>query len=38
MTETVVVPKENIVVEEKSKLPEKSNPSDSSDPYREPVM
>ncbi len=38
MTETIIVPKKNIVVEEKSKLPEKSQPSDSSDPYREPII
>jgi len=37
MTETVVVPKEKIVVEEKTKLPEKKQPSDSTDPYREPI-
>ena len=38
MTETVIVPKETIVVEEKTKLPEKARPSDSTDPYREPVL
>jgi len=37
MTETVVMPKEKIVIEEKTKLPEKKLPSDSSDPYREPI-
>lgn len=38
MTEPVVVPKETIVVQEQSKLPEKNKPSDSTDPYREPVI
>ena len=43
MTKTVVVPKEKIVIEEKTKLPDmpaqtiKAKPSDSSDPYREPI-
>jgi hypothetical protein len=36
MTETVAVPKETIVSEEKTKLPEK--PASSSDPYRETFM
>ena len=38
MSETVVVPKETVVVEEKAKLPEKVRPSDSTDPYREAIL
>ena len=38
MTEPVVVPKETVVVQEQSRLPEKNRPSDSTDPYREPVI
>lgn len=43
MTGPVIVPKETVVVEEKTKLPdlpaqaEKTRPSDSTDPYREPI-
>jgi len=45
LTETVVVPKENIVIEEKTKLPNKLQPTasqpiaekSSGDPYREPI-
>jgi len=36
LTSTVAVPKENIVVEEKTKLPEK--PKTSGDPYRESII
>ncbi|MFH1454790.1 MAG: hypothetical protein ABIF22_00455 [bacterium] len=36
LTSTIVIPKKNIIVEEKTKLPEKSKPS--SDPYREAVL
>ncbi len=36
LTSTVVVPKETVVVEEKTKLPEKPKPA--SDPYRESVI
>ncbi len=45
LANTVIVPKETIIVEEKTKLPEKSKISDipqkpqgSSDPYREPTI
>lgn len=44
MTETVIVPKKNITVEEKTKLPEKTQqktddkPKTSGDPYREPII
>lgn len=37
MTETVAVPKETIIVEEKTKLPEKEMPKPSVDAYREPI-
>jgi hypothetical protein len=36
MTETVVVPKETIIVPQTTKLPEKPKPA--GDPYREPIM
>lgn len=38
MTEPVAMPKETIVVEEKTKLPEKSKPSSGGDPYRESII
>jgi hypothetical protein len=41
MNEQVVVPKQEIVIEEKTKLPEKQEkmrPSSGEDPYREPVQ
>jgi len=37
LTDTVVVPKQTVVVEEKTKLPEKPKTS-SGDPYREAIM
>jgi hypothetical protein len=38
MTNEVIVPKKEIIVEEKTKLPEANPPKSSSDPYREPVI
>ena len=36
LTETVIVPKETVVIEEKTKLPEKLKPT--IDPYKEPII
>ena len=46
LTDTVAIPKETVIVEEKNKLPEKTQPvagqplaeKTSADPYREPVI